>query len=131
MAEPRWLPAQLFFGTLAGAVCATAVVVAAAPAHADPTDSSVLSVDTAETALVRALDQVGIRHPDDRQAVDTAHNVCQRIRDGFSADETVEELQKANPGLGPSRADAFVKVARTVYCPSVGVGQMPGYPGRA
>ncbi|MEB3020013.1 DUF732 domain-containing protein [[Mycobacterium] crassicus] len=131
MAESRWLLAQLFFGTLTASACATAVVVAAAPAYADPTDSGVLSVDTQETALVRALDQVGIEHPNDRQAVDTAHNVCQRIRDGFSADETIEELQKANPGLGPSHADAFVKVARTVYCPSVGVGQLPGYPGRA
>lgn len=149
MAEPGWSPAEApgkvatrprgLPGTtmktrlaklLVTSACAAVAVALAAPASAEPTDPGVLFGDSPDAAFVRALDQIGIQHPNDRQAVDTANNVCQRIHDGFSAFETVEELQKANPGLESSHATAFVKVARTVYCPGVGVGPLPGHPGQ-
>jgi hypothetical protein len=110
--------------------CAAVVIALAAPASAEPTDPGVPPADSLDAVFVQALDRVGIQHPDDRQAVQTANNVCLRIHDGYSAAETEEALQEANPSLEHSHAAAFVKVARTVYCPGVGVGLLPGHPGQ-
>lgn len=145
MAEPGWSPVEASrrgatrarslsgttMATLMTSACAAVVVAMAAPASAEPTDPGMPPANSPDALFVQALDQVGIQHPSDRQAVDTANNVCQRIHDGFSAAETVEALEKANPALGPAHATAFVKVARTVYCPGVAVGQLPGHPGQA
>jgi hypothetical protein len=115
---------------LVTSACAAFAVGTTAPAHAEPTVADAPAADQADVVFFRALDQAGVGHADDHQAVGAANNVCQRIRDGFSTAENVEELEKANPGLAHPHAVAFVKVARTVYCPGVGVGVLPGHPGQ-
>lgn len=117
----------------AAAACAAALAspASADPAPADPTSTNASATEAVtlpggapvkpenrESVLVDALDQVGIGHPDNKQAITAANNVCGRIKDGKTPAETVSELQKANPGLEHEHALAFVEVARTVYCPS-------------
>lgn len=112
--------------------CAAAIGIAS-PAVAEPTaaePAELVAANQPDAAFLQALDRAGVGHANDRQAIGTAGNVCQRIRDGFSSAETAHDLQRANPGLEHPHAVAFVKVARTVYCPEVTTGVLPGHPGQ-
>lgn len=115
----------------ATAACAAVGVGLAAPASAAPAQLNAQVAESPDAAFLQALDQIGVGHPNNGQALATANSVCQRLGDGFSAAETEEGLVKANPGLEPLHATAFVKAARTVYCPGAAVGVLPGYPGQA
>lgn len=111
------------------AVLISAAIVGATPASASPVDPDAGGTPSREETFLAALDQAGIGHANNQQAVGAAQNTCQRVRDLFSTAEIAEDLEKANPGLAQLHAVAFVKIARTVYCPGVGEGDMPGYPG--
>lgn len=122
------VPAAKAIILFATAACTAAGVGLAGPASAAPAELSAQVAESPDAAFLQALDQIGVGHPNNRQAVATANSVCQRLGDGFSAAETEEGLMKANPGLAPLHATAFVKAARTVYCPGAAVGVLPGYP---
>lgn len=112
------------------AVLVLSAALGAAPVNALPADPSADSPRDQDGAFLAALDQAGIRHVSNQQAIGAARNTCQRVRDLFSTAEIADGLEQANPGLAPPHAVAFVTIARAVYCPGVGEGELPGYPGQ-
>ena len=114
---------------LAGLAGLVAMAAAATPASAEPASSEAVSTAQPEAVFFQALDRAGVGHPDNGQAASAAGSVCQRTRDLFSDAEIADDLEEANPGLQHPHAVAFVTIARAVYCPGVGVGELPGYPG--
>lgn len=109
------------------AVMAAAVVMIglAAPVHADPTGPD--SSDT-DATFVAALRQVGITFPRDDLVIAAGKYACNVMDEGKSGADVVNSVMEKNPGLANARAEKFVAVAATVYCPHhiVSGGDVPG-----
>lgn len=100
-------------------VVATIALAAAAPVHADDTD----------TAFLADLDKAGIKYGDSDQAVTAGKTVCALKDNGSSNDDVVSNLQDQNLGFTPERAAKFATIATNDYCPEGGGGGEPAITG--
>jgi len=85
---------------------AAAALVSAAPAYASPADD----------AFIDAVTSNGITFPSNEYAIDTAHQVCDRIDSGQSPASVATEIS-GNSGLSTDDTGFFVGAAIGVYCP--------------
>lgn len=92
---------------LLGAAIAAATVGLAAPAHAEGDDA----------AFLAALSQAGLNHSGAGQAVAAGRAVCDLLRGGLSAMDTVAAVQATNPGFTLAHAAKFTAISATAYCP--------------
>ena len=91
---------------VAAAGVTAAALVTAAPAYANPADDAFIDTVTSH----------GITFPSTEYAIDTAHQVCDRIDSGQSPASVATEIS-GNSGLGVDDTGFFVGAAIGVYCP--------------
>ncbi|WP_067970724.1 DUF732 domain-containing protein [Mycolicibacter icosiumassiliensis] len=99
--------------------CAAAVVgMGMAPAYATPNDPYVYVTSATDDTFLRALDGLGIAHPNDPEAVNVARGACAYMQDGHTVREAVDGVRNSYSNNLPLLQGAhFVAVARAVYCP--------------
>jgi hypothetical protein len=108
---------------LAGAFIAAvaAVLVAAAPAAADPTvqqlQPSLPSTPARDGQFLAALARAGLRVTDVGAAIFGAHDTCAYLASGHSAIEAVEQGQKNNPTFTRVQRVDYLNAAVAIYCP--------------
>ena len=84
-----------------------ALVGMALPAHADSTDDS----------FIAALKAAGITFSDPDKALGAGKWVCDTYKGGTQMADVVKTLQGKNPALSEDRANKFVAIAASAYCP--------------
>ena len=97
---------------------AAAVVVTAAPAHADPTGPSPDPgvTNSTDATFIQALDHIGVERPSDANAILVAKDACDYIRQGHSIWEGVSGVKNTYPNVTIIQAGQFVAIARQLYC---------------
>jgi hypothetical protein len=85
-----------------------AMIGAAVPAHADPTDDDFLNT-------VKA---VGITFPSPDRVIAAGRWVCSMANSGSQMTDVVKALQTENPGLTADHAAQFTAIAASKYCPT-------------
>lgn len=99
-------------------VGAAAVVVTAAPAHADPAGPSPDPgvTNSTDATFIQALDHIGVQRPSDANAILVAKDACDYIRHDHSIWEGVSGVKNTYPDLTIIQAGQFVAIARQLYC---------------
>ena len=90
----------------------TALIGAAAPAHADPVNSS-----GADARFLAALNQAGITYQDPATAVGVGKRACQLMDEGSPQVEVIKSVSSSNPGFTVDGAAQFTMIAASAYCP--------------
>lgn len=90
-------------------VSAVALVVLAAPAHAD--------VNAENAAFLAALNQAGLAHRGADRAVAAGRAVCDLMNAGVSPMDTIVTVQSTNPGFTLAHAAKFAAIAVANFCP--------------
>ena len=83
------------------------VIGMAAPAHADSTDDS----------FIAAVKAAGITFTDPDKAIGAGKWVCDTFKGGTHMADVVTTLQGKNPALNQDKANKFVAIAASAYCP--------------
>lgn len=96
---------------------AAALLGLAVPAHAEPADPYTYVASATDDTFLRALDHLGIEHPNDAEAVNIAKGACAHIQSGHSVREAVDGVRNSYPGMALLQGAHFVAVARGVFCP--------------
>ena len=84
----------------------------AAPAHADPNDTT-----GDDAGFLSALQKVGIHYPNPGQAISAGKSVCGCLNNGEPALELVHEVKVRNTGFTMEEASNFAMIAAKYYCP--------------
>lgn len=93
------------------------VTVTATPAPA-PVPAAMPEALPPDAQFIQMLARDGVSNSHPSGAIATAKNVCASIENGASADDFVLSMNAA--GMPYPEAVAFVRDARTVYCPNAG-----------
>lgn len=88
---------------------AAAVVGLAAPAYADTSGE--------DAAFLTALNQAGLTHRGDGQAVAAGRAVCDLMNGGLTPMDTVAAVQSTNPGFTLAHAAKFTAISASTFCP--------------
>ena len=98
--------------TLFAAVSVCTAIGLAAPAYADPADTS-----GDDAAFLSSLQQVGIHYPSPGQAITAGKSVCGCLNNGEAGLELVHEVKVRNAGFTMEEASDFAMIAAKYYCP--------------
>jgi Protein of unknown function (DUF732) len=98
--------------TLLAALSVCTVIGLAAPAYADPDDTT-----GDDAGFLSALQKVGIHYPSPAQAITAGKSVCGCLNNGESGLELVHELKVRNAGFTMEEASDFAMIAAKYYCP--------------
>lgn len=90
----------------------SAMLIFAAPVHADPDD---LSGD--DGGFLNALKQVGIDYANAAQAISAGKAVCTCLNNGESGLELIHDVKARNPGTDMEVASNFSMISAKFYCP--------------
>ncbi|BBX24340.1 hypothetical protein MTER_37510 [Mycolicibacter terrae] len=91
------------------AVGAAALVVLAAPAHAE---------NDPDAVFLAAVDQAGIEYTDPQEAVAVGRQVCDYLQSGHGPDAAARALKISNRSLSVKNAARFVAFSKTAFCPN-------------
>jgi hypothetical protein len=94
------------------AVLAAASIAAAAPAQATPD-----SPDSNDGAFLTELGIYQILTTSQREAIQTAHDICRAMRSGYSSGDMVPVVEAKFPGMSKTAAPGFVYASMEHYCP--------------
>jgi hypothetical protein len=84
-----------------------AIIGFAAPAQAD----------SADDAFTASLDKAGITYSDTDTVVAAGKWVCTQIQSGTGAPDVVSTLQSKNSDLSEDKANKFVGISTSAFCP--------------
>ena len=98
--------------TLLAALSVCTVIGLAAPAYADPDDTT-----GDDAGFLSALQKVGIHYPSPAQAITAGKSVCGCLNNGESGLELVHDVKTHNPGFDMENASNFAMIAAKFYCP--------------
>jgi hypothetical protein len=84
-----------------------AIIGFAAPAQAD----------SADDAFTASLDKAGITYSDSDKVVAAGKWVCTQISSGTGAPDVVSTLQTKNSDLSDDKANKFVGISTSAFCP--------------
>ena len=93
-----------------------AVIMLAAPAHAEPGIDEPAG-DENNGSFLADLKKVGIGFSDPGQAVSAGQAVCGALHNGMGGLHLIQHLQESNPALTESGAAQFATISAKAYCP--------------
>ncbi|ORA12280.1 hypothetical protein BST14_17295 [Mycobacterium arosiense ATCC BAA-1401 = DSM 45069] len=91
---------------------AAALVGAAAPAYADPVETS-----GPDATFIAALNQAGITYQDPAAAVGVGKRACELMDQGSPQVDVIKSVSSSNPGFTVDGAAQFTMIAASAYCP--------------
>jgi hypothetical protein len=73
--------------------------------------------DSADDAFTASLDKAGITYSDADTVVKAGQWVCTQISGGTGAPDVVSTLQSKNSDLSDDKANKFVAISTSAFCP--------------
>lgn len=91
---------------------APAIIILAAPAHADPSSAPNDDVD-----FLKQMADAGLSYNNPKEAITVAKSVCDLADKGTSQADIEKDLLSGNPGFNPKGVRKFVILSVGEYCP--------------